>query len=68
MTWGTSYFPTRGDAHKYFRPMGYFSFQVDNKITDGDIHIGKPKLREGETCHLMADHGGSQRWFITEGK
>ena len=68
MTWGTAYFPSRGDAHKYFRPMGYFSFQVDNKINTGDIHIGKPMLKEGETCHLRADQGGSKRWFITEGE
>ena len=42
MVYGTSYFPTRGDAYKYYSAQGVFSFQVDNKITDGEINIGKP--------------------------
>ena len=68
MVYGTSYFPTRGDACKYYSAQGIFSFQVDNKIEDGEIHIGKPPGYLGPECRaiLQNDQGGSKRWFIAE--
>tara|TARA_B100000214_G_scaffold344933_1_gene294448 strand:- start:213 stop:434 length:222 start_codon:yes stop_codon:yes gene_type:complete len=68
MVYGTSYFPTRGDAYKYYRAQGVFSFQVDNKINDGEIWIGKPPgyLGHNARAFLQNDQGGSKRWFIAE--
>lgn len=67
MVYGTSYFPTRGDALKYYHTQGIFSFQVDNKIEDGEIHIGTPPgLSYLRRAVLRRDSGGSQRYFIYE--
>jgi hypothetical protein len=67
MVYGTSYFPTRGDADKYYHAQGFFSFQVDNKIEDGEIHIGKPPgLHSLRQAVLHESQGGSQRYFIHE--
>ena len=67
MVYGTSYFPTQGDAYKYYSAQGVFSFQVSNKIEAGEIHIGKPP-NWGPSCRLFlkSDQGGSKRWFIEE--
>ena len=67
MVYGTSYFPTHGDALKYYNAQGSFSFIVDNKIADGEIHIGVPPgLHSLRRAVLHDDQGGSQRYFIHE--
>ena len=67
MIYGTSYFPTRGDALKYYRAQGSFSFMVDNMIADCEIHIGVPPgLHSLRRAVLHDDQGGSQRYFIHE--
>ena len=67
MVYGTSYFPTRGDACKYYSTYGIFSFQVDSKIDAGEIHIGMPPdLSTLRRAVLRDDQGGSQRYFIEE--
>jgi hypothetical protein len=67
MVYGTAYFPTQGDAYKYYSAQGIFSFQVDNKINDREIHIGMPTgLSSLRRAVLRDDQGGSQRYFIEE--
>lgn len=67
MVYGTSYFPTRGDALKYYSAQGMFSFQILNKIADGEAHIGMPPdLSSLRRAVLHRDAGGSQRYFIHE--
>ena len=62
MVYGTSYFPTLDDAHKYYGVLGFYPSDVDNKIEDGEIHIGIPSF----LAILRKDQGGSKRWFISE--
>jgi len=64
--WGTSYFPTLADAYKYYKTMGYYKHDVLNKIHEGSIHIGDPKVKQGQYPFLMNDHGNSRRWFIAQ--
>ncbi len=67
MVYGTSYFPTKGDAYKYYHAQGEYSFQVDNKIKEGSIHIGSPPdLTSLRRAVLHDDQGGSRRYFIHE--
>jgi hypothetical protein len=67
MIYGTSYFPTRGAALKYYSAQGSFSFMVDNMIADCEIHIGVPPgLHSLRRAVLHDDQGGSQRYFIHE--
>lgn len=58
MKTGTCYFPTRTAAIEYYKPyMGMIvrggqinelNDMVDRKIKDGEIHIGKPRIKPGE--------------------
>ena len=67
MIYRTSYFPTRGDALKYYHAQGRFSFMVDNMISDGEIHIGiPPGLHSLRRAVLHDDQGGSRRYYIHE--
>ncbi len=68
MVYGTSYFPTLDDAHKYYGVLGFYPSDVDNKIADGEINIGKPPGYLGHNARtiLQNDQGGSKRWFIAE--
>ena len=67
MVYGTSYFPTKGDAYKYYHVLGMYSFQVDNKISSGEVNIGvPPDLTSLRRAVLHDDQGGSRRYFIHE--
>ena len=67
VVYGTSYFPTRGDAFKYYSAQGIFSFQVANKIDDGEIHIGKPPGLHALRRAVLHDcQGGAERYYIHE--
>ncbi len=68
MVYGTSYFPTLDDAHKYYGVLGFYPSDVDNEINDGEIWIGKPPgyLGHNPRTILQNDQGGSKRWFIAE--
>lgn len=65
MKTGTCYFPSYGAAMRYYRPYTEFegddtgqSIQqqvralIDRKLNAGEIHIGKPPLRDGETLSI----------------
>jgi hypothetical protein len=47
---GTSYFPTKSDAIKYYVPVcdEDVRLTVEHKIAQGEIHIGKPPIEPGE--------------------
>ena len=67
MIYGTSYFPSRWDAVKYFSALGYNSAEVKEKIKNGEIHIGKPPgLDSLRKAVAQKDQGGSKRYFIHE--
>ena len=51
---GTAYFPTIGQAVRYFREQ-YDKEEVLRKIKDGEIIIGKPKLKDEEKLILLDD-------------
>jgi hypothetical protein len=65
MRYGTSYFATRYDAESYYRRIGYGPGDVKAKLDAGEIHVGHPPLKPGETCHLIA---GENRYEIEKGE
>lgn len=63
--WGTSYFPSKSAAFSNYAAMGVGRAEVLEKIKDGEIHIGKPRLKANESLKLI-DRG--TRYAIVEGK
>jgi hypothetical protein len=63
MTYGTSYFRSLMHAVWYYESQyGKAALKiVPEKIRDGEIHIGMPPLKHGETCFLI-DNG--TRWAV----
>ena len=62
---GTSYFKDFNAACRYYKDYGLESGDVSDKIYLGEIHIGKPDLKPGESLSLI--HNGT-RYAITGGK
>ncbi len=68
ITYGTSYFVSRAMAVRYYRPYAAEDTPksavecVDRKLADGEIHIGKPPLKDGDTLTII-DEG--TRYAIT---
>lgn len=58
MKTGTCYFPTYGAAMRYYRPYESpcttqeLRSAIDRKLNEGQIHIGKPALKDGETLTI----------------
>ena len=64
MRYGTSYFPTKEDVIKYYKPLGFSAVQALDKIKSGEVHIGKPPtLNPHKWAELRKDQG-SRRYFI----
>lgn len=68
MKTGTSHFPSYGAALRYYRPyeQPLASTQqlrqvIDRKLNEGQIHIGKPALKPGQTLTIE-----DNRYHITE--
>jgi hypothetical protein len=74
MKTGTCYFPSYGAALRYYRPYCEHPEQykgvsrderlrrlVDQKLNEGEIHIGRPELKPGETLTIE-----DNRYHITE--
>ncbi len=53
---GTSHFKDLYSAYRYYAPYGYNDKDVDRKISEGEIHIGAPTLKPGETLSMI-DNG-----------
>ena len=54
---GTSHFVNRAAAIRYYRPYegDDAPAAVNRKLIAGEIHIGPPALRPGETCRPDVD-------------
>lgn len=64
MTYGTSHFVSRAAAIRYYRPYETEASQaVSRKLEEGQIHIGAPTLKIGESCYVDAAEG---RYFVTD--
>jgi hypothetical protein len=67
MTYGTCYFRSLMHAVWYYQ--GQYGKAalviVPEKIRDGEIHVGMPPLKSGETCFLI-DNG--TRWAVKTSK
>lgn len=61
---GTSYFPSRIAAIRYYKPYGCDDTgeTVDRKLAEGEIHIGKPTLLPGQRLTLI----NGTRWCVEE--
>lgn len=44
----TSHFVSFGAAYRYYLPYGYSAKDVERKIKEGDISVGKPTLKAGQ--------------------
>lgn len=68
---GTSHFVNIKAAELYYSDYipnfskAVVAAHVANKIKSGDIHIGPPELKPGETLHVIRDEG---RYLIDNGK
>ena len=64
---GTSHFESETAAVKYYTPyedsVKDARAAVETKLKEGEIHIGKPALKEGEKLVLNKEEG---RYFIQE--
>lgn len=60
---GTSHFDSLTSANRYYANYGYIAMDVSDKIKAGEIHIGQPKLKPGQTLSLNTKEG---RYFVTE--
>ena len=46
-------FTSRAAAVRYYRDYGYEPYEVDLKISEGEIHIGRPTPGPGESIVLI---------------
>ena len=60
---GTSYFKSFDAAFRYYKDYGFNYGDVQRKIQDGEIHIGKPTLKPNQKLVLNTEEG---RYFIEE--
>lgn len=58
---GTNHFDSKWSAYAYYAEYGYSRQYVDQKISSGEIRIGKPILKDGETLYMNGKEG---RFFI----
>ena len=71
MQYGTSHFIDKMSAVLYYKQydpaltMKEARQWVQHKLIDGEIHLGKPILKEGETCFLDKHSG---RYWINDHK
>lgn len=59
-TFGTSHFTSFSDACDYYRNYDLTSHEVDQKVKDGEISIGPPPLKEGQTLSVIRGEGRYQ--------
>ncbi len=61
-TYGTSHFTSLSAAVRYYKDYGYDKADVQRKIREGEIHIGKPTVKVGER---LGTTDGGKRYTIT---
>ena len=62
---GTAHFVDWQAAVRYYAPYGYDRAAVRRKIEEGEIHLGRPPLKEGERLTII-DEG--TRYAIETGE
>ena len=62
MTYGTSYFASLSAAVRYYKAYGEDRADVERKVAEGSIHIGRPPLKAGDKLTLI---DGGTRYAIT---
>lgn len=62
-TWGTAYFTSLSAAVRYYKDYGEDKSDVQHKIREGLIHVGRPPLKAGQRLGLT---DGGKRYTITE--
>ena len=71
MIFGTCYFNTLYDAYAYYSDYGTDPDQVNNKVENGEIKIGKPPSaylkRKGCKLKRKMFLGNDQRYYIQVG-
>lgn len=63
--YGTSHFVSRAAAINYYDAYGNDVEEVDRKLVDGEIHIGRPTAPDGCTVYLDNIEG---RYIIADRK
>lgn len=58
--YGTSHFVTKLAAIKYYSDYGFSRSDVLTKISNGEISIGAPNLKEGERLSIIKGEGRYQ--------
>ena len=48
MATGTSHFASKRAAIRYYQPYGFDAPEIDRKIAENEINIGKPALKPGQ--------------------
>jgi hypothetical protein len=54
---GTANFISKAAANKYYKSQGYDLAEVNRKIKDGEIFIGKPEVPKGMTLKVNREEG-----------
>lgn len=52
-TYGTNHFVSKVAAVRYYRQYGLTESDVNKKIVDFEIAIGKPLVKKNETLHVV---------------
>jgi hypothetical protein len=63
ITTGTSHFVSKSAARRYYAYEDAKAADIDRKISEGLIHIGKPALKQGQRLTLI---DGGTRYAIVE--
>lgn len=50
---GTAHFVSRAAAISYYAEYGNDVAEIDRKLAEGEIHIGKPSTKPGERLSLI---------------
>ena len=64
IAWGTSHFVSVDRAMRYYNTYspGFGQYSVNRKLAEGEIHIGPPEVKEGQSLSINAEG----RYVITE--
>jgi hypothetical protein len=54
---GTAHFISRAAANRYYRDYGYSPRDVERKLAEGEIHIGRPVPKAGQSVGVIPDEG-----------
>lgn len=58
---GTSYFISKAAANRYYKSYGHSARDVAQMVAHGEIHIGRPVPKAGESVGIIPGEG---RYYI----